>query len=298
MRRVRPTFVMVPSLSFRAPPGHGRWRLCARAAADLQVSSLQNSRVKAARALLRRRQREKESRILLEGHRLVSDALDSGLVPHTLFYTPEALERAPSGSHLRKLVNICGEQAIVVSEQVIHSMSDTVSPQGIVAILDRPRLPIPSRSSLFLICDRVGDPGNVGTLLRAAAGAGVDAVYMTPGCADVWGLKALRSGMGAQFRIPIITSASWPDILGGLQLFGCELRVASGSSPHSYADADWTIPSALLVGAEADGPSASALEAAHSFVAIPLAQHVESLNAAVAGAVILFEASRQRAALL
>jgi RNA methyltransferase, TrmH family len=153
----------------------------------------------------------------------------------------------------------------------------------------------------------VRDPGNIGTLLRAAAGAGADGVILTPGCADPWGLKALRAGMGAQLRMPMLTSASWPDIEALLRRdLGCEVCVADGDdagSLHagferkpavSYTKYDWRGPRALVVGSEADGASAEAHALASARVSIPMANGMESLNAAVAGAVVLFEASRQR----
>lgn len=162
-----------------------------------------------------------------------------------------------------------------------------------------------------LVCDAVRDPGNVGTLLRAAAGAGVDGAILTAGCADAWGLKALRAGMGAQLRLPVLTGVDWPTI--GTLLrdeFGCDVCVADGedASPRGgeaarvrrpavhYTKHDWVRSSALVVGSEADGPSAEAHALATTRVSIPLANGTESLNAAVAGSVILFEASRQRAA--
>lgn len=166
--------------------------------------------------------------------------------------------------------------------------------QGLVAVFDRPHIALPPTPTLTLICDEIRDPGNLGTLLRSAAGAGVHAVILTSGCADVWGLKVLRSGMGAQFRLPMETSKSWNDIVGYLQLTESTLRVAEGTADVDYTEVDWSVPSALVVGSEADGPSEGAFRAAKDKVAIPLAGGVESLNAAMAGSIILFEAQRQR----
>lgn len=162
-------------------------------------------------------------------------------------------------------------------------------------------------SSKVLVCDSVHDPGNIGTLLRSAAGANVDGVILTSGCADVWSLKALRAGMGAQLRLPVKADVEWPVVADLLQSkFECAVCVADGdmsdSAPEAgnalrtlnYSDYDWTKKSALVIGSEADGPSVSAMKLASCKVSIPLARNVESLNAATAGAVILFEAIRQR----
>lgn len=165
---------------------------------------------------------------------------------------------------------------------------------------------MPPAAELVLICDRVGDPGNVGTLVRAAAGAGADAVVLAPGCADAWGPKALRAGMGSQMRVPVF-GWSWEETGAFLKERGFRVCVADGEGAEGggeiarkeavgYAGVNWTQKNALIIGSEADGPGEEAHALADCRVSIPLASGTESLNAAVAGAVILFEASRQRAA--
>lgn len=260
----------------------------------LEIHSVKNQRVKDARALLKRRQRDKESRILLEGQRLISDALEAGVNPLDFFYTEQALQNSEMNSKIRSAMLKSGSTEALVSDAVMRSFTDTVSPQGLVAVFDRPNPQLPPLPSLTLICDQVRDPGNVGTLLRSAAAAGVGAVLMTAGCADVWGLKALRAGMGAQFRLPIKCGMTWSHISDYVELTNSVLRVAEASSDIDYTQVDWSVPSALVVGSEADGPSAEAFSACEEKVSIPLSLQMESLNAAVAGAVILFEAKRQR----
>ncbi|MGH2616844.1 MAG: TrmH family RNA methyltransferase, partial [Thermomicrobiales bacterium] len=142
------------------------------------------------------------------------------------------------------------------------------------------------------LLDRLRDPGNLGTLLRAAAGAGVTAVYLTAGSADAFNPKVVRAGMGAHFRLPLLP-------LDAMALTELQARVplravASAAATRSYDTIDWTGPAALVVGGEAEGVSAGLTAWGSEAVGIPLAYEVESLNAAVAGAVILFEASRQR----
>jgi RNA methyltransferase, TrmH family len=328
----------------RHQSGHASpWRAAAVAAADATepIHSLQNPRVRAARALLRRRQRDRASRLLVEGHRLVLDAVDAGLDPEHLFYTTEALERGALGEQLRALVKRmshrhwqqqqqqqlqfapAGPPAVLVSTAVMDSISDTVTPQGVVAVLPRPTVRFPSRPTLVLVCDGVQDPGNLGTLLRAAAGAGVDGAILTSGCTDAWSLKALRSGMGAQLRLPLQTEACWDNLAPLLvQNYGCSICIADGNAEGAevassrpmdggpttttattrplppaavpYSQFDWTRPCALVIGSEAEGPSYEARAHCTGRVSIPMANGIESLNAAVAGAILLFEASRQR----
>nr|WP_290670472.1 RNA methyltransferase [Ardenticatena sp.] len=247
------------------------------------ITSLRNPRVKAARALHRRRVRERENKILLEGVHLVHDAIAAGVAFEALFYTPEQEAHIP---------HVLRPQAWMVSERVMQALSGTVTPQGIVAVVERPALAWPTHPTLLLIADGVRDPGNLGTLLRAAAGAGVEGVLLPKGTVDAWSPKVLRAGMGAHFRLPLRTALTWGEIEQVVQ--GMRLYVADAHGATRYFEVDWREPSVLVVGGETTGPSTAAQAFAHAVVSIPLARDVESLNAAMAGTVILFEARRQR----
>lgn len=254
----------------------------------MKITSLQNQRIKAARALHRKRERDREGHLLLEGVRLIADALDAGVVPETLFYTEDLLQDEDAA----QLVARVGDAACLVSEEVMASIADTVTPQGIAAVMPQPERPWPDTRSLVLICDGVRDPGNLGTMIRTAAGAGVDGVVLPKGNVDVWNPKVLRAGMGAHFRLPIRTGLTWDDVPA--LIAGCTVRLADVAGDVPYFEADWRTPSALIVGGEAEGAGRAADRLADETVSIPLARDVESLNAAMAGAIILFEARRQR----
>lgn len=148
----------------------------------------------------------------------------------------------------------------------------------------------------MLICDGVQDPGNLGTLLRSAAASGADAVATTVGSADVWGLKVLRAGMGAQFRIPVKSGLSWDELKAYAAQSELTLHVASGSkASRAHWSVDWRKPSGLVIGSEAWGASEEAMAVCKgNLVKIPMSANIESLNAGMAGTVVLFEASRQR----
>jgi TrmH family RNA methyltransferase len=141
-----------------------------------------------------------------------------------------------------------------------------------------------------LILDALGDPGNLGTILRTAAAAGVEVVLLAPGCVDPYNDKALRAGMGAHFRVPVIPQ-SWDKIAATCD--GLAVYLAAMDGDLAYDAADWSSAWALIVGSEAHGASEQAAELAHQRVYIPMAAETESLNAASAAAVILFEAARQ-----
>ena len=182
----------------------------------------------------------------------------------------------------------------VVERRLFDRLSDVQTPQGILAVFPFPSCaPDPDDPApLVLVLDRLRDPGNLGTLLRAAAGAGVNAVYLSPETVDPWNPKVVRAGMGAHFRVPLI-----PLDAGALDELRQRLprRVVAAPGPARPYDAvDWTGPAALVIGGEAEGVGPELEAWGTEEVGIPLAHGVESLNAAVAGAVILFEAARQR----
>lgn len=156
--------------------------------------------------------REHQNKILLEGRRLICDALEAGALPQTVFFsTVDRLKELP----LHKLRRA---SLIKVKFEDIKTWSDVVAPQGVIAIFTRPdpsRLNFGSRNHsvpLSLICDNIRDPGNLGTMLRCAAAAGCHNVLLSKGCVDVWEPKVLRAAMGAHFRLPIFQSLAWNDI--------------------------------------------------------------------------------------
>lgn len=165
------------------------------------LNSPNNPRLKLAKRLHARRQREKTGLILLEGQRLIADALDAGLSADFVLVSDEQLR---DGALDRLLARVPAEIAASTTAPLFRDVSDTTTPAGVLALFQKPILTLPPSPSLVLVCDSIGDPGNLGTLLRASAAAGVDGCLLMAGCADPWGPKALRAGMGAQFRVPMM----------------------------------------------------------------------------------------------
>jgi TrmH family RNA methyltransferase len=253
------------------------------------ITSPHNERIKLVRALQSQaRARRKAGRVALEGVRLVRDALAAGERPDFALYTPDA--DAPDKEAASLLASLRAEAipCLAVTPEVMAHAADTQTPQGVIAVFRTPDLPIPPVLTLALILDGVADPGNLGTMIRTAAAAGTDAVFLAPGCVDPFNAKALRSGMGAHFRVPVV-STRWDSIaarLGGLAVF-----LADARADVPYTAVDWR---QLIVGGEARGAQAEARRLATTTIMIPMANAAESLNAAAAGAVILFECRRQR----
>ena len=242
------------------------------------ITSPQNPRVKLVQALQSRaRTRRKEGKVVLEGVRLVQDALAQGYLPEFVFYTPDF-----DGNHL--------PNAEMVSDAVMKAMSDTQQPQGVIAVFPMPQAVLPVSPARILILDAIRDPGNLGTILRTAGAAGVQAVILSPDCVDAYNPKVLRAGMGAHFRLPVIAQA-WEDIAEYIALL--TLYLADSSGDQRYDQVDWSQPWALLIGSEAHGAGEQATQLVQQRVFIPTAAQTESINAAMAASVILFEAQRQ-----
>lgn len=253
---------------------------------DEVLRSAANPTLAFVRSLQRRDVRARERAFVVEGRRAVADALALGAVPRLLLVREGDRDALPAA--------VAGEIDVrVVAERPFAALTDTVAPQGVLAVFPFPEaVPGGGGTPLALVLDRVRDPGNLGTLLRAAAGAGVTAVYLSAGSVDPFNPKVVRAGMGAHFRVPLRPLD--PDMSAELRR-DYPLRVlAAGDAPTRYDALDWRGAAAVIVGSEAEGVGEEVTALATARAAIPLVAGVESLNAAVAGAILLFEAIRQR----
>ncbi len=254
------------------------------------ITSPSNPKIQYVRALARRRTRQRERRFIAEGVRLLEEALRAGTVPALVFFTG-SVGTAARGRALLAELRERGVPTLRVSDAVMRAMSDTQTPQGILAVLPFPQIAPPPDPSLLLIVDGMRDPGNLGTLLRTAEAAGVQEVFLAPGTVDLYNPKVVRGAMGAHFRLPI-RAQDWAEIADAAS--GMQVLLADVRGEQVYDGVDWRVPSALIVGGEAEGASVRARELAVTRVSIPMRGGTESLNAAVAAAIILFEAARQR----
>jgi RNA methyltransferase, TrmH family len=254
------------------------------------ISSPDNEKVRFLRSLRDPQGRQRARHFLIEGVRLLEEALDAGWRPDLILVDEAALTRTPRGTALRRRLVPLGY--LPVSPRALRAAAETVTPQGVVAALPLPE-PVGGKlpATTALVVDGVADPGNLGTILRAAEAAGARPVLLAPGTVDVFAPKVVRAGMGAHFRLPLLSGA-WEQI--DEQLAGREVWLAEAGAGTPYYLVDWRRQCALIVGGEANGPSAQARARAKGTVTIPMQGPTESLNAAVAAAVILFEALRQR----
>ena len=257
-----------------------------------KITSLNNDRVRRVQALQRStRRRYREVLLVAEGYRLVSEILSTNAPIIEVFYT-EAFAADDAGLELVHSLARCTASLWEVSSEVMVAISDTMTPQGILAVLPFPQLSVPSDTPFTLIPDRIRDPGNLGTILRTAWAAGVDQVLIPPATVDPFNSKVMRSGMGAHFHVPL-RRVAWADIQG--MIAGTAIWLAESGQGVAYDDVDWCRRATLIVGGEAEGAGAEAhVLAGERLVYIPMAAGVDSLNAAIATAVLLFEVAKQR----
>lgn len=256
------------------------------------ITSSQNPKIKLVRALAGRpKERRENSAFLAEGVRLVEEAFSAGWDFRFVLHTDSL---GPRGQELVKSLTTRGVDVEPVVENLFQSVTETETSQGILAVLalDPPStLQPPAKPNFVLIPDQIRDPGNLGTLLRTAAAAGVQAVFIPPETTDPFAPKVVRAGMGAHFRLPIL-SLTWDQLRGRVD--GMSVILSDAEAEKSCWEVDFTRPSALVIGGEAEGASAHARNLATEMIRIPMPGHMESLNAGAAGAVLMYEAVRQR----
>ena len=260
------------------------------------ITSPSNAKVKFVRRLQTdRRFRNREKQYAVEGTRWLTELVAMGRLPELLFYTERWLETAVHAQILQQLTTLGQFTALPVSEDVMQTMSDTSTPPGILAVLPMQPQPLPLNPTLLLVLDAINTPGNLGTMLRTAGAAGVDGVLLGPDCVDLYNPKVVRGSMGAHLRLPV-HSQTWAQIAETVR--GLHVWVATTEANTAYTAVNWTQPSAIIIGSEATGAGQEARQVAHQPVTIPMHTQTESLNAAVAAGILLFEAARQRRTLL
>ncbi len=286
---------------------------------DAPITSRHNQLVKHARMV---RNRKIQEQIFIEGVRLAEEALRSGLNIQEAIYTGK-IGSDERGSRLLDGLKAEGCRLSLVSEEVLASVSDTRTPQGIALLATRPRTGAnvltaqmktegarvegsgpPLREGdeelaetelpLVVIIHGINNPANAGAILRAAEAAGANGLIVTAGSTDIFSPKALRGAMGSAFRLSLWTGADFNEALRWCRQYGLRTIGSTLSAAKGHTEADWTRSCALVLGSEASGLTSAEVEMLDDAIRIPMRAPVESLNVAVAGGIILYEAARQR----
>jgi TrmH family RNA methyltransferase len=254
------------------------------------VASRDNAAYKAmARLVASGSERRKQGVTVLDGAHLLGAFLDSRHQPEEVMVNRAGLEDAEIAALIDRSAPA---RVTLLSDALFKSISTVDSPTGVIALVRTPAAKAPANdASLALLLEDIQDPGNVGTLLRSAAAAGAEHVLLSPHCAFAWSPKVLRSAMGAHFALNIVEGADLAEFLGRYRGTSVALDARAGASLYEL---DLRGPSAFLVGNEGAGLSRALQGAAKARAKIPMPGRVESLNAATAGSICLFEALRQR----
>lgn len=250
------------------------------------ISSRDNPWFKQLKALAgSARERRMQRKILLDGAHLVEAYLET-------FGEPELLV-VSDGDCALDVMNLLDRLAeiktITLPPSMFAAVSPVTTPTGILALVQTPALPLPESPAFVLMLENIQDPGNLGSMLRNAAAAGVEAVYLSEGCTEAWSPRALRGGQGAHFVLPVVEQA---DLLSEVRQFQ-GLTLATAMHGTSLYEQDLTASVAFIIGNEGAGISQPLIDAASRTITVPMPGKVESLNAASASAVCLFERVRQ-----
>jgi TrmH family RNA methyltransferase len=273
-----------------------------------RITSKQNPLIKRFRRV---RIGDEHHLVFIEGIRLIEDALKAGVHFESVAYSL-ALEATERGAQLQDELLHVPCRGALVPQQILDSIADTESPQGIVAIVSRPHYEMTDVFDddvpLLIIADELQDPGNVGNIIRTAEAAGASGLFTLRHTVDPYNLKALRASMGSAFRLPVAT-----DIKRDEAIQFCKeraIKIVASRLPSKnrvvledaaivakelrYTEADLTAPVAIVLGREASGVSEDISAVADMFVHIPMVEGIESLNVASAATLLLYEAARQR----
>jgi|WetSurMetagenome_2_1015567.scaffolds.fasta_scaffold01410_9 RNA methyltransferase, TrmH family len=235
------------------------------------------------------RERRAAQQTLLDGAHLLRAFLDTGSKPECLLVNESGLQNG----EIAALLEACGDvPQTQLDDALFVQLSELKTPNGLLALVGIPPAHVEIKHSQFaLLLEDIQDPGNLGSILRSASGAGCDAVFLSSGCADAWSPKVLRAGMGGHFALSITESADLTEIAAE---FTGKIMAASLQADRSLYDSDLRGKLAFAIGNEGAGLSTALLEVVQQHFIIPMPGKIESLNAAAATAVCLFEAVRQR----
>jgi RNA methyltransferase, TrmH family len=234
------------------------------------------------------RERRAEGKTLLDGVHLIETYIEAVGEPE-LIIIPEGKSTLEATQLMQHLEHV---NTIMFPTLMFAELTPVASSTGILAVALQPNINAPAGASFILLLEDIQDPGNLGSMLRTALGAGVEAVYLSKGCTDAYSPKCLRGGQGAQFYLPIIEGANLLEIM---QSFEGNTFATTMHGKSLYAQ-DLTQPTAFVIGNEGAGLSDKLIQAASQKISIPMHQSLESLNAGAAAAVCLFERARQTSA--
>ena len=261
------------------------------------IRSKDNPSYKEAVKLLRRKYRDQTGMFLIEGPRPVMDAIRSGESLQTVFLSEESLEKGLSAAEeLERLCMKNGCRCILLAEELFGRISDTEHSQGVLAVACKPEHRKIEIGSSVIILDRLQDPGNIGTIIRTAEAAGFGTLIAIKGTGDIYAPKTVRAAAGSLLRVNVFEGLESDEAIRLCREQGIRIVASDLEGSVEYTAADLTGDMALVIGNEGSGVSDEIRQAADSKVRIPMEGTIESLNAAVAAGLLMYESVRQRRA--
>lgn len=249
------------------------------------ITSVQNPHIRALRALKEKKERDASGRFIVEGRKMVEEAL-----AHATVYSAVVEERRQEGLQpLLHALQAANVPVWMVPRRVLEAVCDTKSPQGIAAAVGMPSPNGVTAGKHWIALDGVQDPGNVGTMLRTADAAGFAGMILGPTCADIYGSKALRATMGAVFRLPVTRAQDLAELLAAWRHRGYAILSSQLDGQDFYARDPLPERCVLVIGSEGEGVSEPVRALATHRMALPMRGGTESLNAAVAAGIMMYE---------
>lgn len=255
----------------------------------IYIESKDNSIFKGTRKLKERKNRTKENKYIIEGFRIVEEALKAGASLDSVFLNKQSEEKA---LNLLEKYSF-SKRSFGLNDELFSEISDTTNSQGIIAVVNMEKEKTKDFKEFYILCDKVQDPGNLGTIIRTAHAAGCDGVILTKGTVDIYNEKVIRSTMGSIFYLPIIFDDDL-NILKALKEDGFKILATSLEGKCDFFKEDLKGKVVVTVGNEGNGVSKEVYDLSDSKVKIPMPGNAESLNVAVATSIVLYERVRQK----
>lgn len=255
------------------------------------ITSTTNQRIKKLTAICQKAKvRREENAFIVEGPKMFLEAPLEWV--REVYVAESFIEKCPFRDRLEKT----GYE--IVADDVFRKVADTKTPQGILCVLTmphyEPEMLLKSKTPLLVLLEDIQDPGNLGTILRAGEGAGIDGVIMTKDTVDIFNPKVIRATMGSIYRVPFYYTSDIRGTVSMLKGQGIHVYAAHLDDSVCYDEPDYTLGTAFLIGNEGNGLQRDTADAATQYIKIPMAGKVESLNAAVATSILMYEAAKQR----
>ncbi len=261
------------------------------------ITSSSNSLIKHVRLLHKKKIRWESKNFFVEGLRSVKESIISHAEIEYFLYS-DSLFETKGGKDLFSLIDKNYENVYNITDKLLKEISDTQNPQGIIAVVrfnkNSLNEALKERNNFLILLDRVQDPGNMGTIIRTADALGANGILITSGCVDPYNPKTIRATMGSIFHIPLIHYDNVDEVLLDLKKRNIEVISTGLESSRPCYEIDFTKDFVLVIGNEASGISERVQELSDTIVKIPMQGRAESLNAAIASGIVMYEASRQR----